>query len=183
MRKIFLFCFLLSCCLSCSHLSEISICSNLQQGDSISVALYSIANNQYCSVNGAKVSGNDVKHHKIAVLLPDSLLRNIGALSITLHLCADTIFTVSSIQLNKRSTIYPKAILETLWWQEGLSFQYDTVAHTISSRVYQLPCIFPIGIMSFYQPKLVGFQRFLRLSFLATLLALFALFWRKAIKN
>lgn len=168
---------------SCSNrFSEFSICSNLQEGDSISVAFYSKIEQQYTSVNGVQISDLDVKRGRVDIQLPDSLIKNILALSVTIHHCSDTVLTISSIQLNGYHTFYPEDIMRTLWWQDGLLFQLDKKSNTISSRIVKnVPSTFPIGMIIFYQYRPIGIQIILRLSLLATFLIILFLFYRRLV--
>ena len=152
--------------------SEISICSNLQEGDSISVALYSYMEDRYATVNGASVTSSDVARGRVNISLPDSLLKNIGALSITIHCYSDSILAISSIRLKGFATFYPQDIMNLLWWQDGLMFEIDSKSNTIKSPINEnIPGTFPIGISAFYKSShLLGIQLFFRLSLIATLL-------------
>jgi O-antigen ligase len=151
----------------------------LQQGDSLSVALYSKYGTQYVPVGGATLSEADAKRGRVDIPLPDSLIRNISALSVTVHHCADTILSISSILLNRHVAVYPQDIMETLWWQDRLSFSLDTASNVVSSRMDKDGYgAFPVGIASFYQPRLVGFQLVLRVFLLAVFLLLLFLFYR-----
>jgi hypothetical protein len=173
--------FLLLFFVSCSnHFSEVSIGSNLQKGDSISVAFYSQGLKQYIPVSGITINESDVLRNQVDISLPDSLIRSDGAFSITIHYCSDTILSISSIQLNERFMLYPEDIMKTLWWQDGLQFQLDNEANTINSRIDKnTPSTFPVGMILFYLPHLKGFQIFLRLSLLATILLLLFLLYRR----
>ena len=157
-----------------NRLSEISICSNLQEGDSISIALYSKIEKQYIMVSGKTVTSTDVNRGRVDIPLPDSLIHNILALFIKVDHCSDSILAISSIRLKNYAIIYPKDIMTTLWWQHGLMFEIDSKAKTIKSHINKnIPGTFPVGIVLFYQSSyLLGFPLFFRLSLLIILFIL-----------
>ena len=167
---------------SCNNrLSEVSVCSNLQEGDSISVALYSTIIGQYNTVNGATVTSADAIRNRVDIPLPDSLTQNIFALSISIFCNSDNILTISSIQLNGRLAIYPKDIMKTLWWQDGVMLEMDSQTNTIKSHINKnIPGTFPVGIFVFYQShRPIGLQLFLRFSFLTTLIIFIFIFYKQ----
>ena len=158
---------------SCNErLSELSIHSNLQEGDSISVALYSKTVEQYITVNDLTVTSADVIHKRLDIPLPDSLIKNISVLSITIHHCSDSIFAISSIELKNIGEIYPQDIMNTLIWQYGLKFEVDPKSNSIKSNI-NVPAVFPVYIANFYQRyPVTGIQLFHRFILIATLLIL-----------
>ena len=175
--------FLLFAFNACSNrLSEVSIKSNLQEGDSISVAIYSQNEAQYITVNDAVVTSKDAIRGRVDIPLPDSLIKNIGALSFTIHCYSDSILTISSIRLKNYGVAYPRDIINSLWWQHGLMFEIDSDEKTIKSSINKnIPGIFPVGINVFFNPtNPVGFQLFLRISLLATLLVLALVLYKQA---
>jgi len=57
---------------SCNKYSEISIISNLQEGDSISVAFYSNKEERYIQVNGVTVTSEDASRSRVDISLLNS---------------------------------------------------------------------------------------------------------------
>jgi len=164
--SLIIFIFLLASC--SGRLSEISINSNLQEGDGISVALYSKTTKHYHSLNGVTVTFEDAARKIVHIPLPDSLIQNIHAISITIHSYSDKVLAISSIRLKGFGTIYPKNIMQTLWWQHGLMFEFDAKSNTIKSYINKdVPGTFPVGI-SLYDPHPPSLLFFFRLSLLAT---------------
>ena len=168
---------------SCSkRLSEVSIYCNLKEGDSISVALYSKINGYYTVVNGVTITSIDAIRNRVDIPLPDSLAQNIPAFSITIHHCSDSILAISRIRLKGYATFYPKDIINTLWWQTELMFEFDPKSNTIKSRINRnIPGTFPVGIAALYRYKYRpdGFQLFQRISLLVTLLVLIIVFYKQ----
>ena len=163
------------------HISEISIYSNLQEGDSISVALYSKIEDRYTTVNGATVTSKDIANGRVDISLPDTLIRNIPALAFTIHTCSDTILAISSIRLGDYVTFYPQDIMRTLWWQYGLMFEIDSKSNTIKSRVRKdIPGGFPVGIEAMYHHRPIGFQLFFRIFLIVALLILVFILYKQA---
>ncbi len=168
---------------ACSNqLSEVSIYSNLQTGDSISVALYSQIEDRYVTINGTTITSADAILGRVDISLQDSLIPNTSSLSITVHCYSDSILAISSIRLKGYRTFYPQDIMHTLWWQHGLMFEIDSISNNIKSPINNnIPGTFPLGIYVFYkQPRPIGLQLFLRISFLATLLILIFIFTKQA---
>ncbi len=165
---------------SCNHFSTISICSNLQEGDSISVAMFLKNENQYVPVNKAIVTREDVKRNIITLTIPGEDLRQTQALAFTVQCYSDSVFTLSSIILKNFGIIYPKDIQNTLWWQEGLNFEYDPINKILTSSIKKrIPSTFPVGFSLFYHSRPIGLQFFLRLSFLASLIILLFFFTKQ----
>ena len=170
-RIIYLFIFFFASCNK--YLSEISIYSNLQKGDSISIAIYSKNTEQYITVNGTTVTSEDVIRGCVDIPLPDSLIKKIHAFSVTIHSCSDNILAISSIRLKDFSTIYSKDIINSLFWQHGLIFEFDSQSNTLKSHINKnIPATFNFSIIAIYKSFPTSLQLFLRLIFLATLLLL-----------
>ena len=168
---------------SCTNrFSEVSIYSNLKEGDSVSVALYSEVDHRYITANGTTISPTDVIRGRVDIALPDSFILKTIALSITVHCYSDSIFTISSIRLKNYGIAYPQDISRSLWWQDGLEFYFDANTNSLKSSIIKnIPGTFPVAISIFFkQSRPIGIQLFLRLSLLATLLILAFIFCKQA---
>jgi len=170
--RYFFFVFFVFFLASCSgRLSEISFKSNVQEGDSISVALYSKRVKQYTTVNGTTVTSTDVVHNSVSIPLPDSLMRNIRALSITIHGRSDSIFSISSVCLKGYGVIYPQELEHARWWYDGLKIVIDRKTNTINNY---------IGIFAFFiRFKPQGIHLFIRFSLLTALIVLIFFFCKQ----
>ena len=89
---------------SCSdRLSEISISSNLQEGDSISVAFHFFSEQWNDIYIGAAVTSADALHGRVDVPFADSIVFKAKAMSVVIHFCSDSVLTISSIRLKNYS--------------------------------------------------------------------------------
>ena len=165
---------------SCNkRLSEVSIYSNLQEGDSISVALYSNIEERYITVNGASLSSSDANRGSVRISLPDSLFKNISSFFLEINCYSDSILEISKVRLKNYRTYYPQDIMNSLWWQQGLMFELDSKSKTIKSPINKdIPGIFSIytHFLSMVQSRPTSIQLFYRLSFIATLILLTFIF-------
>jgi len=159
---------------SCNkYISEVSLYSNLQEGDSISVALFSKNTERYSTVNGVAISSVDVTRCRLDIPLPDSLTRNIVAFAFTIYSGSERIITISSIRLNGYIKVFPEDVMRSLWWQDGVMFEIDAKSNVIQSHIKKnIPSSFPVAVSLFFEPHLIGFQLFFRIFLLASLLIL-----------
>ena len=166
-----------------NHFSEISIYSNLSENDSVSISLCPKQEpHQYQFVSGKTISEADAEVGKVDIALPNHLFKNFIAIGITVnHNHTDSILTLSSIHLKGLASVSPKNIMNTLWWQDGLNFEYDSINNTLTSYIKNgIPSTFPVGLSMFYEPRFIGLQLFFRLSFFAVLLFLLFFLYRQA---
>jgi len=146
----------------------------LQEGDSISVAFHFFEqwNDMYV---GATVSSANALRGRVNVPFADSIVLNVRAISIFFHSCSDSVLVISSIRLKNYSKIYAREIMHNIWDPRGLAFEFDTQSNAIKSPIDKnAPLIyFSININHFFRySHPAGFQLFLRLSLLSTLLIL-----------
>ena len=158
---------------SCTNrLSEVSIFSNLQEGDSVSISLYSHAEARYVTVGEATVAQSDVVSGRVDISLPDSFIMKTPVVLFTIYCYSDSVLYVSSIRLKNFRKYNPKDILNNIWWQSGLMFELDADSKMIKSPVNsEVPGIFPVGVYT-SNIRPIGIQLFFRFLFVTSLFAI-----------
>jgi hypothetical protein len=124
-------------------------------------------------------ASNDSNHYRIVFSAQEGIKWSWMDLRVTDSTCIETISIDGIIRIDAKDIT---SVMQAQYNSNARARYINGVFCVVpeNNDNVAIVVLFP---SAFYKATPIGFQLFLRLSFLATLLALFALFWRKAIKN